>query len=106
MSSVSGVSSLLNQYQVNWQNDLKQWQQSFNKLGTALQSGDLAGTQTAFSALTQITPTSSHIQTNQQSGTTGIQADFDALGQALQSGDVDAAKAAYAKLQLVTTTGF
>jgi len=100
MSSVSGVSSLSNQYQVNWQNNFKQRQQEFNDLGAALQSGDLTGAQAAFSALTQNASTSNQAQTSQQSGTTtGIQADFDALGQALQSGDTDAAKTAYAKIQ-------
>ena len=99
MASVSGVSTSLNQYQVDWQNNLKQWQQNFSQLGTALQSGDLAGAQAAFSALLQNTPASSPTQTSQQGGATGIKADFDALGQALQSGDVDAAKTAFTKLQ-------
>ena len=99
MSSVSGVSSLLNQYQVNWQNNIKQRQQDFSDLMTSLQSGNLTGAQQACSALIQSTSTSNQTQTSQQSGVTGIQADFNALGQALQSGDVNAAQTAYAKLQ-------
>jgi hypothetical protein len=98
MSSVSSVSSSLNQYQVNLQNTLKQLQQDFSNLGTALQSGDLAGVQTPFSTLLQSISASDLTQTGQQSGTT-ITADFAALGQALQSGDVNAAKTAFTQLQ-------
>lgn len=99
MSSVSGVSSLLNQYQANWQNNRSQLKQDFSDLMTSLQSGNLTGAQTAFSALTQSTSAISQTQTTQQSGTTGIQADFAALGQALQSGDMAAAQTDFAKLQ-------
>ena len=99
MSSVSGVSSLLNQYQANWQNNSSQLKQDFSDLMTSLQSGNLTGAQTAFSALTQSASAISQIQTTQQSGTTGIQADFAALGQALQSGNMTAAQTDFAKLQ-------
>ena len=48
MSSVSGVSSLLNQYeQVNLQNNSSQMKQDFSDLMTSLQSGKLAEAQTA-----------------------------------------------------------
>ena len=99
MSSVSGVSSLLNQYQVNWQNNSSQMKQDFSDLMTSLQSGNLTGAQTALSALTQSASALSQTQTTQQSGATGIQADFAALGQALQSGDMASAKTDFAKLQ-------
>ena len=99
MSSVSGVSSLLNQYQANWQNNSTQLEQDFSNLITSLQSGNLTGAQTALSALTQSTSAISQAQTTQQSGATGIQADFAALGQALQSGNLTTAQADFAKLQ-------
>lgn len=99
MSSVSGISSNLSQYQVNGQNSFQQWQQDFNDLGSALQSGNLSQAQTAYSALVQNTPSNSQAHNSQQSGTSGIGADFNALGQALQSGNVTDAQTAYAKLQ-------
>ena len=99
MSSVSGVSSLLNQYQVNWQNNSKQVKQDFSDLMTSLRSGDLSGAQQACSTIIQDISTASQTQTTQQTGVTGIQGDLDALGQALQSGDVNAAQTAYTKLQ-------
>jgi hypothetical protein len=82
-----------------WQDTLKQLQQDLGNLGSALQSGDLSGAQSAFSALLQSIPASSPTQTSQQSGATGVQADLNALGQALQSGDMNAAQTAYTKLQ-------
>ena len=99
MSSISGISSNLSQYQVNGQNSFKQWQQDFDDLGSALQSGDLSKAQTAYSALVQNTPSNSQAQNSQQSGTSSIGADFTALGQALQSGNVSDAQTAYAKVQ-------
>jgi Skp family chaperone for outer membrane proteins len=99
MSSVSGVSSSLSQYQLTLQNMFKQRQQDFSALGAALQSGDLASAQKAYSALFQNTSSSSQTPNTQQSGNSGIQTDVNALGQALQSGDLKGAQSAYAKLQ-------
>ena len=75
------------------------WQQDFQALGSALQSGNLSGAQSAFSALTQ-------------SGTGGfggmsaaalqnqtVANDFNALSTALQSGNVADAQKAFATLR-------
>ena len=99
MSSVSGISSNSSRYQVNWQNSVNQWQQDFDNLGSALQSGNLSQAQTAYSALVQNTPSNSQAQNSQQSGTSSIGADFIALGQALQSGNLTETQTAYAQLQ-------
>jgi len=74
--------------------------QDFNALGKALQSGDLAGAQQAFSNLQQAQqanqPSTNSPTTNPASP---ISKDFTALGQALSSGDLKDAQAAFAQLK-------
>ncbi|HVT12767.1 MAG TPA: hypothetical protein VHE55_10910 [Fimbriimonadaceae bacterium] len=67
--------------------------QNFKALSSALQSGDLAGAQKAFSALQANAPKKASAQNNPAAK------DFDALGQALQSGDLGAAQKAFATIQ-------
>lgn len=104
--SILGISSLISDYQptlTNSQNNLSQVQQGFNDLASALQSGNLADAQNAFTALQQLLPNSSagnQAQNGQSgSGQNQFATDFNALGQALQSGDVTQAQKAFATLQ-------
>jgi len=96
--SVTGVS--LNSSQVNWQNDFNQRRQDLDAIAQALQAGDLASAQKAYSDLQQLQQ--SVVSTSgkgSHSGISAIRTDFDDLGKALQSGDLSAAKDAFSKLQ-------
>jgi hypothetical protein len=68
----------------------------FQQLAQALQSGDLAGAQQAFSALAALTETGSRRGSSQSSQ---LAQDFNAIGQALQSGDLTGAQQAFATFQ-------
>jgi thioredoxin-like negative regulator of GroEL len=70
----------------------------FQELIQALQSGDLAGAQQAYSALSQQTPGNTPISSSSSKGMT-LQQEFGAIGKALQSGDLKGAQDAFAKLQ-------
>ena len=79
----------------------EQVQQDYTHLAGAIQSGNLTGAQTAFTALQQALQT----QNSTASGTTSpassdpILNDFNALGQALSSGNLSQAQSAFAQLQ-------
>jgi hypothetical protein len=101
--SISSVSSGHNAYQPSsTQSNFKQVRQAFGDLANALQSGDLSGSQNAFSALQQLTQ---GVQFGSQSQSQGnstqnqFSTDLSAIGQALQSGDVKLAQDALTKLQ-------
>jgi hypothetical protein len=68
----------------------------FQQLSQALQSGDLAGAQQAFSALAALTEAGSRGGSRQNSQ---LAQDFNAVGQALQTGDLAGAQQAFATLQ-------
>ncbi|MGA3115010.1 MAG: hypothetical protein ABSF90_11340 [Syntrophobacteraceae bacterium] len=91
--SVSAVSSTDGSYQTNLQTAFTQVQNDFNQLGQALQSGDLAGAQSAFATLQQDIQNASQSQSGQQ------QSNWSALANALQSGDLAGAQKAFAALQ-------
>jgi iron uptake system EfeUOB component EfeO/EfeM len=96
--TISGISSATNPYQTYQtygQNNFAQFQQDLQTVGSALQSGDLAGAKKAFADLQQLMPNSSTSNQTQNAFTT----DLNAVGQALQSGSVSDAQAAYGKLQ-------
>ncbi|MGO9018619.1 MAG: hypothetical protein ACLQVJ_09755 [Syntrophobacteraceae bacterium] len=93
--SVSAVSSTDSSYQTNLQTGFTQVQNDFNQLGQALQSGDLAGAQSAFATLQQDMQNVS--QSQSQSGQQ--QSNWSALASALQSGDLAGAQQAFAALQ-------
>jgi len=107
VSSISSVSSGVNPYQNNPSNGFSAIRKDLNALGSALQSGDLSGAQTAFSSLQ--TDFQNRPQPPSASGATGstgsasstnpIQKDLQAVQTALQSGDVDGAKTAFDKLK-------
>jgi outer membrane protein assembly factor BamD (BamD/ComL family) len=96
--SVSGISSQssipYNTQQT--QNQRTQMQQEFQQLGQDLQSGNLSAAQSDFSALQQITQTSS---TNASQSNNTISQEFNQLAQDLKSGNLSAAQGDYTKLQ-------
>jgi len=96
--SISGVASNTNGNVADTQNKFKQMKDDFQKLGQALQSGDLSSAQQIFSSLQQLLPNSSGSQTQNSSQGT-LSNDVNAIGQALQSGDLSQAQDAYAVLQ-------
>jgi DNA-binding FadR family transcriptional regulator len=102
--SISSISSNSGVSQTDWRSLMNQWRQDFKQLASALQSGDLAGAQKAYSALQQLQQSSqsggqSSSQQQANSGNNPIQNDFAALGKALSSGDLTGAQTAFSQLQ-------
>jgi hypothetical protein len=105
MTAISGISNSNSSVQT-WQASIQQRKQDFSQLASALQSGDLAGAQSAFSALQSLTSQGQNSTVNStgtsstasNSGNT-ISNDFATLGQALQSGNIASAQSAFAQLQ-------
>jgi len=97
MAEVGGISSSGALQQVN-QNQRaqkrKEFEQQFQQLGEALQSGDLSSAQKTFSAIQQNAP-----QRPQSAQGQGGNDPFAAMANALQSGDLNAAKQAYTQIQ-------
>src|SRR5580704_4447677 len=87
------------------QNPFQEIKQDFQQLSSALQSGDLSGAQSAYSAIQQVLGANSGSSSNTTSSNTSssgpntLQTDFAALGQALQSGDLSTAQSAFSQLQ-------
>jgi Skp family chaperone for outer membrane proteins len=79
----------------------EQVQQDYTQLANALQSGNLTGAQTAFTALQQALGTQTNTSSNTNSTTSQdpILNDFNALGQAFSSGNLSQAQSAFAQLQ-------
>jgi hypothetical protein len=92
LSVTSGVNSTQQAQQSQW----AQRKSLFDQLGKALQSGDLAGAQKAFTALQAISPQPPPSQDAQGNST---QSPFAALATALQSGDLAGAQQAFAQIQ-------
>jgi DNA-binding FadR family transcriptional regulator len=98
--SISSISSNSSISQIDWRSLMNQWKQDFKQLASALQSGDLAGAQKAYSALQQLQQNNQPGgQQQASSGNNPIQNDFAALGQALSSGDLAGAQTAFSQLQ-------
>ena len=97
--TVSGISSQHNLLTASRSATRKDWQ----ALEQALNSGDLAGAQTAFAALksdrSQNTQTASAIQSAQTKSSDSIKAALQKLEQALSAGDLAGAKQAFSDLQ-------
>lgn len=89
--SSSSIYQLTEQYFQTRQSDLQQ-------LGQALQSGDLAGAQTAYNNIIQLGQGGPFASGDPFSRTQREQ-DFTAIGQALQSGDLAGAQAAFSTLE-------
>lgn len=94
--SVAGISSTNALTQPSFFASFQQRRNDFQELSQALQSGDLANAQTAFTDLSNLNQNSPLAQrfANSQAGK-----DFAAIGQALQSGDLDGAQQAFATFQ-------
>ena len=99
ISSVT-ANSTMSQSQNAWQTRIQQWQQNFQTLGTALQSGSLADAQTAFKALIQGVSAASSAASSPATGTPegSLAKDLTALDTALQSGSLTDAQQAYKTL--------
>ena len=101
--SISALSTnlLTDLSQQHRQNPFQQIQQDFSQLASALQSGDLADAQSAYSGIQKVLQgnQSASNSTAGSSGSSTIQNDFTALGQALQSGDLTQAQGAFSQLQ-------
>jgi hypothetical protein len=104
MTAISGTSSSNTNMQT-WQTMMQQRKQDFGQLASALQSGDLTGAQSAFSALQSLISQWQNSTVN-STGCSNLSAsgnkipnDFTALGQALQSGNIADAQNAFAQLQ-------
>lgn len=102
--SVCAVSSNSSPAQNESSSVMKQGEQDFKQLASALQSGNLAGAQKAFQALQQLqqsNPSAGQSSTGQAATTSGnaIQTDFAALGQALSSGNLSAAQSDFSQLK-------
>jgi hypothetical protein len=95
MSSLSVSSITTNPYQAASQG-LGTGQSQLQQLGLALQSGNLAAAQQAFSALPQ---NAAQGGTSSTGGSTSNQSSLAALGQALQSGNLAAAQQAFSQVQ-------
>jgi len=101
--SLQGISAITNPYLYKTQSGPSAMGSEFKNLASALQSGDLADAQDAFSQIQSLIKNMQNTQGAAGSQAAGIQnlfeADFDALGKALQSGDVKTAQDAFKKLQ-------
>ena len=120
--SVERVSSGMNAFMEYWRSQIQRGRQDFRQLSNALQSGDLAAAQQAFTDLQAVTPgfgppaepasspdaaaAAANGASNSSASTTApadprevVKSDVAALGTALQSGDLAGAKTAFAKLQ-------
>jgi hypothetical protein len=96
MMSISGISSDPTVYQNYASSPFQQVRKDFAALKTSLASGDLAGAQKAFAALTKGLQT---IQRGQQTGAGSLlESDITAIGNALQSNDLAGAQKALATL--------
>jgi hypothetical protein len=93
--SVTNVAG--NAAQAGWQANAEQFKQSFQSLGSAIQSGDLSSAQSAFASLQQLQPQNPSNASNLASGP--LSQDWNNLSQALQSGDPKSAQAAFTQLQ-------
>ncbi|KPC49545.1 hypothetical protein [Amantichitinum ursilacus] len=104
MSSISGLSSSNYSYSSTGSDELKQRRQNYKALESALNSGDLSASQSAYAAL-QAQSGSASSASSTASGSTSnspqqqFQTDFAALGKALSSGDISSAQSAFATLQ-------
>ena len=96
MSSVSPISSNNLYPQTQQQGSIRQ---DFQALQQALNSGNLAASQTAFATFQKDVQNMGQVQTGQQASQASLQNDLTALGQALQSGDLAGAQKAFATFQ-------
>lgn len=100
--SASGISgsTLFAGYNLAVQNKFQQFQQGFQQLGQALQTGNLSQAQTDFAALQQGLPGQQQITTQSGSqSTNSISQVFSQLAQDLKSGNLSAAQSDFSTFQ-------
>lgn len=97
MSSVSSLLPNTNTSQATGAPNFQQIQSDFQSLSTALQSGNLANAQQAYSALKSAAP--ELFQTSSPSSSDPLTSALTSIGSALQSGDITGAQTAMASLQ-------
>ena len=96
MSAISGIASSTYTYQKS----VNQFVQDFQAIGTALQSGNLAGAQGALNTFQQYLQANSTASATQPFGKNGsANTDYQNLVTALQSGNLTSAQQAYSSLQ-------
>jgi soluble cytochrome b562 len=97
ISSLSGVGT----DSASFQEIRKQIQQDVSNLESSLQSNNLSGAQSAFSALQQLLPGNSNTSNTSVADSTGTSFtdDISAIGNALSSGDLAGAQQAFSNLQ-------
>ncbi|MCE0482884.1 MAG: hypothetical protein LV479_01445 [Methylacidiphilales bacterium] len=110
MNTISSISSATNLYQTSTQNGASSVFQDLKSLGTALQSGDLSGAQSALATFQQdlqgTSQGNSSTSTSQPFGTNNkANADFQTLSNALQSGNLSTAQQAFSSLQADLKSG-
>jgi len=97
--SVSGIASS-NFSQYSPQNStIQQFQQDFQQLGQALQSGNLSAAQSDFATLQQLAPQGQSSSAASAQAGSPIAQQFSQLSQDLQSGNISAAQQAYTTIQ-------
>ncbi|MGO9127508.1 MAG: hypothetical protein ACLP6G_21805 [Terriglobales bacterium] len=77
----------------------QQFQQEFQQLGQALQSGNLSAAQSDFATLQQNSPSTSATASTSASSSNPIAQAFSQLGKDLQSGNISAAQQDFSNLQ-------
>jgi hypothetical protein len=97
--SVSGISSKLYSFQENQSNSLTRIRNDFDRLGSALQSGDLSDAKQALAQLQQ------DISCQGVAGSNPLSSDLESLGTALDSGDIEAAQKTYESIKAKLTQG-
>jgi hypothetical protein len=103
--SVSGISSsnFFNQSVQAAQSPFQQFQQDFQQLGQALQSGNLSAAQSDFVTLQQLVPqpaaTSTSNSASTAQNTNPLSQTFSQLSQALQNGNLSAAQQDFTAIQ-------
>lgn len=100
MSAISSLSPSTNSYATSSQNDVAQFIQDFNAVGSALQSGSVSDAQSALATLQQNLPGNSTASASQPFGrNSAANTDYQNLTSALQSSNLSGAQQAFASLQ-------
>jgi hypothetical protein len=100
MSAISSLSPGTNSYATSSQNDVAQFIQDFNAVGSALQSGSVSDAQSALATLQQNLPGNSTASASQPFGrNSAANTDYQNLTSALQSSNLSGAQQAFASLQ-------
>jgi hypothetical protein len=106
MTNVTSIGGAQDPYAAGATNGFKQTAADLKTLEQALQTGDLAGAQQAFSSLQQDSPWISRaLSSTNGGGSSPFASALQSLAGALKSGDVNAAQQAFANLQQAMHSG-